>query len=110
MQTGEVYSHIGIRLEEHLLRTFELIQKMAAVSSVSIGDKEKGAILMHELAKAHPQFQIYLAGVLGHFNHAAPSALAAFLVSGSLRAAEAVRRHHTNLENQADIKRYWSSR
>ena len=110
MQTGEVYSHIGKRLEEHLLRTLELIQKMAAVSSVSIGDKEKGAILMHDLAKAHPQFQKKLAGERVHFNHAAPSALAAFLVTGSLLAAEAVRRHHTYLENLADIKRYWSSR
>lgn len=109
MQTGKVNSHIGKRLEEHLLRTFTLAQKMAAASDLSIGEKEKGAILLHDLAKAHPHFQNKLAGERQRFNHAAPSALAAFLATRSLLAAEAVRRHHTSLENLVDIKRYWGS-
>ena len=109
MQTGKVNSHIGKRLEEHLLRTFTLAQKMAAASDLSIGEKEKGAILFHDLAKAHPHFQKKLAGERQRFNHAAPSALAAFLATRSLLAAEAVRRHHTSLENLVDIKRYWGS-
>ena len=108
MQAGEVYSHVGKKLEEHLLRTAAIAQKMAAASGLVLRREEEEAIVLHDLAKAHPFFQRRLAGERLRFNHAAPSALVTFLVTGSLLAAEAVRRHHTALENLADIKRFWS--
>ena len=60
--------------------------------------------MLHDLAKAHPHFQKKLAGERQRFNHAAPSAPGGLLATRSLLAAEAVRRHHTSLENLVDIK------
>jgi len=67
------------------------------------------SLLLHDLAKSHPVFQKKLAGEHRRFNHAEPSAVLVLARTGDLISAEAVRRHHTSLENLADIKRHWGN-
>ncbi len=91
------------------MRAAEIAEKMAEESGLVLGREEKEAIILHDLAKANPIFQKRLAGERLRFNHATPSALVTFLRSRSLLSAEAVRRHHTALENLDSIKRFWSN-
>lgn len=109
MEPGEIYSHEGKKLEDHLLRTAAIAYKMAEHAGISLGREDKEAFLLHDLAKAHPLFQRRLAGEHIRFGHAEPAAALVFARTGSLICAEAVRRHHTALENLADIKRFWGN-
>lgn len=109
MLPGEIYSHEGKKLADHLLRTAAIAQKMAERSGIHLNREEREAIVLHDLVKAHPLFQKRLAGERIRFNHAVPSAILTFLRTGRLLCAEAVRRHHTALENLAEIKRFWGN-
>lgn len=110
MEPGKIYSHPGKRLEDHLSRTRTIASKMAAWYRVNLERGQEEALLLHDLAKSHPAFQRKLAGERLRFNHAEPSAVLVLARTGDLICAEAVRRHHTSLENLADIKRLWGNR
>ncbi|MDN5344104.1 MAG: hypothetical protein PWQ18_215 [Clostridia bacterium] len=109
MSPGEIYSHPGKRLEDHLLRTWNIAVKIAAWCRLNLDQVMEEALLLHDLAKSHPIFQKKLEGERRRFNHAEPSAVLVLARTGNLICAEAVRRHHTTLENLADIKHLWGN-
>lgn len=108
MSHGEVYSHQGKRLEHHLMQTTDLALNIISHFDLEITEKEKISILLHDLAKAHPQFQKHLLEHKGKFGHSAPSAALVFGLTGELLCAEVVRRHHSYLENLEEAKKFWS--
>lgn len=107
MSPGEVYSHKGKRLEQHLLETAELAQKIAEHFRLELEEGERRALVLHDLAKAHPLFQKHLLQQKGRFGHAAPSAALVLGLTGDLLCTEAVRRHHSSLENLDEAKKFW---
>lgn len=102
------FSHKDRRLEHHLLHSLELAEMIAARFGLEIDQGAQRAILMHDLAKAHPLFQRHLLQHKGKFGHAEPSAALVFGLTGDLWCAEAVRRHHSNLNNLQDAMSFWS--
>ncbi len=108
MSPGEAYSHKGKRLEQHLLETAELALSIAAHFGLRVSAQERLSLLLHDLAKAHPLFQRHLLQHEGRFGHAAPSAALVLGLTGDLLCAEAVRRHHSYLDNLEEAKKFWS--
>ena len=106
--SGEVESHPGKSLKSHLEGVAALAQAMAHHYGLPLeAFLLQATALAHDLAKAHPEFQSYLQGRGGGINHAEPSAWFAYLATGSLWAAEAVRRHHTQLRPTKEWEKEW---
>ena len=105
---GEVESHPGKPLKTHLEGVAALAQAMACHYQLPLEPSLlQNMALAHDLAKAHPEFQSYLQGRGGGINHAEPSAWFTYLATGSLWAAEAVRRHHTQLHPTKEWEKEW---
>lgn len=102
-----IESHPGKPLEEHLLATHELAEKVAGAFGLALKPYEKKAILLHDAGKAHPAFQKKLRTGRGKFGHAEPSAVLVLNETKNLLCAEAVRRHHSHLENVAEFIKFW---
>lgn len=93
---GKIESHPGRALEEHLLNTACLAEKIARASLGGVPGNLPATCLLHDVAKAHPQFQKRVKTGKGQYAHAEPSAYIAFIVTRDLIAAEVVYRHHTH--------------
>lgn len=107
MNDGSVESHPGRPLEQHLLATRDLAAQIAATFALPLTQSEMEAILLHDAGKAHPTFQKRLATGHGKFGHAEPSAALVLNETRDLLCAEAVRRHHSHLQDVAEFVKFW---
>lgn len=107
MNAGEVNSHPGKALEHHLRNTLMFGETMASIDKLNLDERGRKALLLHDIAKAHPAFQRRLRTGKGRFGHAEPSAGWVLCLTGDLLCAEAVRRHHSRLENVTDMLKFW---
>lgn len=107
---GELRSHPGKRLKDHLQNVAVLSEKLAKIYELPIETKLlKGMALTHDLGKAHPDFQAYLDKKGSGVNHAEPSSWFTYLFTQDFWAAEIVRRHHTHLRNCDIVVDEWIS-
>lgn len=107
MTPGNVCSHPGKALEEHLLGTLKRAQEIATTFALPLNDQEKKSILLHDLGKAHPAFQKRLRTGKGKFGHAEPSAVLVLNQTREILCAEAVRRHHSFIQNVSEFVKFW---
>ncbi len=115
--SGELESHPGKKLFDHLDGTAHLAREIADFYGLSDVWEDVGcASLTHDLGKADREFQLYLHGKSKGVEHSRPSSyftLSLFQESEdpfeALFSAEAVRRHHTHIENWNDIRLFWES-
>lgn len=105
----KVYSHKGKKLEKHLCNTAGLVQVLAYKFGLSVTPEEEKAVVLHDVAKAHPEFQRKLETGKGRFGHAEPSSALVFNCTRDILCAEAVRHHHTHLRNLVDVEKYWGN-
>lgn len=108
MSLGDVWSHKGKKLERHLIQVEDLATVIANNFGIDLVTEERRSILLHDIAKAHPRFQIHLLKKRVRFGHAAPSAALVLAETQDLLYAEAVRRHHSHLEDLEAVKSFWS--
>lgn len=121
---GKVCSHPGKPLENHLLGTQKIALDISDRYNIKLSPEQKKALLLHDIAKAHPDFQIRLCRKCKYNNkcatginrkskrhkplhHAEPSAALVFALTGDVAAAEAIRRHHTGILNIEEVKKFW---
>lgn len=108
-----------------MLGTLSLARELAGRCGLELTSAAEKALLMHDLAKAHPAFQFKLCrnctqqndcggcqtgpkkGGRGGFSHSEPSAAVVFALTRDLLAAEVVRRHHTSLDNLDAVTDFW---
>jgi CRISPR-associated endonuclease/helicase Cas3 len=122
--SGKVCSHPGKPLEKHLLNTLNLAREIAQRFSLELSPEQEKAILFHDIGKAHLQFQIRLCkncnlnqvcatGMKRKMRgakrlcHAEPSAALVLALTKEVAVSEAVRRHHTGIENLEEVKKFW---
>ncbi|WP_270553771.1 CRISPR-associated helicase Cas3' [Cloacibacillus evryensis] len=113
--SGELESHPGRKLTDHLLESANLAEALLKKHGLELFlDVVMLAVLTHDCAKAKQFFQQHLYGGKGT-EHAAPSSFFALPLNEELSVndlfimAEAVRRHHTCLQNWDDIADAWRS-
>lgn len=106
LKPGEIESHPGRPLEEHLFQTACLAEKIAVHYLGRVPENLRAACLLHDVAKAHAKFQIRLKKGKGRFPHAEPSAYIAFSISRDIMLAEVIRCHHTHIKNDF-INDFW---
>ena len=111
---GNCLSHPGKPLVNHLKAVSELAEKLAdlygppASSARSdFGDLIRGAGLTHDIGKMQPAFQDHLKGIGPGANHAHISAWFTYTATRNFWAAEAVRRHHTDIQNTEELCGNW---
>ncbi|WP_338826158.1 hypothetical protein MTBGP_05260 [Moorella thermoacetica] len=107
MSAGSVESHPGKPLENHLLCTLDLVKEIVATFALPLSRADEQAILLHDIGKAHPAFQKRLRTGQGKFGHAEPSAALVLNQARDLLCAEAVRRHHSQLQNVGEFIKFW---
>jgi CRISPR-associated endonuclease/helicase Cas3 len=105
----EVYSHPGKKLEEHLCNTVKLVESIATRFGLNVTPERTKAIVLHDIAKAHPTFQRRMRTGRGRFGHAEPSSALVFNCTRDILCAEAVRQHHTHLRNIDDVEKFWGN-
>jgi CRISPR-associated endonuclease/helicase Cas3 len=105
LKPGRIESHPGRPLEDHLLKTACLAEKLAAHYLGRVPANLRAACLLHDVAKAHAKFQERLKG-RGRFPHAEPSAYIALGLSRDIMLAEVIRCHHTHINNNF-INDFW---
>jgi CRISPR-associated endonuclease/helicase Cas3 len=105
----DVYSHKGKKLEKHLCNTADLVRFIASEFGLSVTPEEEKAVVLHDIAKSHPEFRRKLETGRGRFGHAEPSSALVFNCTRDILCAEAVRQHHTRLRNLADVEKYWGN-
>ena len=109
-------SHPGKKLVDHLVGTAVLAQKL--IDKHGLDESAHGVALAaytHDLGKVHPDFQLHLYGKGKGEEHSAPSSFFTYASSvGKERkwfdlffSAEAVRRHHTKIDNWDILCQYW---
>lgn len=124
--SGRVCSHPGRPLEEHLIQTLELAVSIARQFDLNLAPEDEKVFLLHDIAKAHSAFQRRLCracslknecpaaaqrqkpGGRRRFGHSEPSAALYLAVTSDFFGAEAVRRHHTALEDLHEAVKFWS--
>jgi CRISPR-associated endonuclease/helicase Cas3 len=121
---GKPCSHPGKLLEDHLTNTKDIALSIAGHYGLSLSLTEQAALLMHDLGKAHPAFQKRLCRACPaarscpevciksspeqvYIGHAAPSASLAMAYTRDVILSEAIRRHHTALQDLTEVKAYW---
>lgn len=125
LNPGRICSHPGKPLDKHLIQVLRIAQSIAERFETELSPVIQKGIVLHDLGKAHPQFRVKLCGVCnlrgntcleyeegvrGHpFGHAEPSAALVLAVTNDILCAEIVRRHHTELQNLADVHRFWTN-
>jgi len=105
LKPGKIESHPGRLLEDHLLKTSYLAEKLAAHYLGQVPANLRLACLLHDVAKAHAKFQERLKG-RGRFPHAEPSAYIALCLSRDIILSEIIRCHHTHIKNNF-ISDFW---
>lgn len=116
--SGDLESHPGKELSDHLLGTARLACQI--VNTYGFNDIENDieqdvlrAALTHDLGKADKEFQSYLHGQGKGVDHSLTSAYFTFSLPhdkdplDALFSAEAVRRHHSSIEEWQKIRRHW---
>ncbi len=113
--SGELKSHPNRKLTDHLLESARLAEALLEKHGLGwLSNVVLAAALTHDCAKAQPLFQEHLYGGRGT-EHAAPSSFFSLSLNEKLIAsdlfvmAEAVRRHHTHLQNWNDSVDFWRS-
>ncbi|MDO4559818.1 MAG: CRISPR-associated endonuclease Cas3'' [bacterium] len=113
--SGELKSHPNRKLTDHLLESARLAEALLEKHGLGwLSNVVLAAALTHDCAKAQPLFQEHLYGGKGT-EHAAPSSFFSLPLNEKLIAsdlfvmAEAVRRHHTHLQNWNDSVDFWRS-
>jgi CRISPR-associated endonuclease/helicase Cas3 len=116
-----IKSHPNKRLSQHLQDVWEFCWLLREKLNLPLETELiQIAAITHDIGKAHPQFQTYLSdeAVKKGPPHAAPSAWWALALACDMGipltkafwGAEAVRRHHTGLEDYYEaILPYWAS-
>lgn len=120
---GKACSHPGKLLEDHLINTRDIALCIAKHYGLKLDEKEQYSILIHDIGKAHPDFQKRLCRVCSQASictdvhrsaathayegHANSSASLVMAKTSNFILAEAVRRHHGALQNLDEIKRHW---
>ena len=105
---GDVKSHPGRALREHLLGTFNLAKSLAEINEMQVElEVLKWICWTHDLGKADPAFQQYIDGKGNGTPHALPSAWFTYASTKDVLAAEAVRRHHSHMVNVQEMVNYW---
>ena len=109
MKNGDVWSHPNKPLENHLIGTVRIADEIAKNCGLTLNNNEKNAILLHDIAKAHPSFQKRLRTGRGKFGHAVLSSALVLGLTHDLLCTEAVRRHHGSLQNiPSDVWKFWN--
>jgi len=105
LMRGEVESHPGRPLEDHLLKTANLAEDIARRCLGMVPEELRYIGLLHDVAKAHPRFQAHLKGK-GRFGHSEPSGCLALAITRDIIIAEAIRCHHTRMRDDF-INEFW---
>ncbi len=106
---GNLKSHDGKRLKDHLQNVASLSKKLAVMYGIDVDLKLLEAIgWTHDLAKVHPAFQAYLKGATTRVEHSRPSSFFTLSLTKDITAAEVVRRHHTGLQDAEIVKSFWA--
>jgi CRISPR-associated endonuclease/helicase Cas3 len=109
LKNGDVWSHPNKPLENHLIGTVRIADEIAKNCGLTLNNNEKNAILLHDIAKAHPSFQKRLRTGRGKFGHAVLSSALVLGLTHDLLCTEAVRRHHGSLQNiPSDVWKFWN--
>jgi len=122
---GRVCSHPDRALEDHLVGTMKMAKNIANFQGMWLSESHMKALLLHDIGKSHPDFGAYLCtqcssqewcqekrikkGKGQRFGHAEPSAIVVLSLTQDPLAAEAVRRHHTKIEDLSDVNRAWAN-
>jgi len=109
LKDGQIYSHPHKLLDKHLQGTLKIAEEIALSCGIELNEKAKNALLLHDIAKAHPTFQKMLLTGRGKFGHAEPSAVMVLNLTRDLLYTEAVRRHHSRLQNMpSEVWKFWN--
>jgi CRISPR-associated endonuclease/helicase Cas3 len=113
---GDLESHKGKKLYDHLLQSALFAQDLLHHHGLSELEHQMFlAACTHDLGKADPAFQKRLDGGRERVEHSAPSAFFTlslgeeFDLFNLFLCAEAVRRHHSHIDNWEEIRSYWCS-
>lgn len=114
--SGDLESHPGKRLVDHLLGTAELARQIVEFHGLQdIEADVEAAALTHDPGKADSEFQRYLKGKGKGVNHSLPSSFFTFSLQqdnadpfDAFFSTEAVRRHHSSIENWKMITPFWA--
>lgn len=109
---GDIHSHPDRLLRDHLEGTARLALDLARQHGLPIDTRLLRKIAVtHDLEKAHPLFQDYLLKKRGKgVKHAFPSSCFTLDATKNLWAAEAVRHHHTHLDDADTSCKFWINR
>jgi len=107
---GDLKSHEKKRLSDHLQNVAETAKHLAQAHGIDVDEKALEAIgWTHDLGKVHPKFQAYLDGAPQGINHSLPSSYFTLSMTKDILAAEAVRRHHSGLQDVNQVRNFWTS-
>jgi CRISPR-associated endonuclease/helicase Cas3 len=116
--SGELVSHKGKKLYDHLAGAAKLALEI--LQEHGLKEFEPGVLLAaytHDLGKAHPDFQKHVKYGGKGVEHSAPSSFFTLSMAGEAEglsmfdiflSMEAVRRHHTHIDNWDVISSHWS--
>lgn len=106
---GSINSHPDRLLKDHLEGTAGLALRLVELHGLNIDTGLLRSICeTHDLEKANPDWQDYLFGERGKGpDHALPSSCFTLDATKNLWAAEAVRRHHTFIEDSKTACQFW---
>lgn len=106
---GSINSHPDKLLKDHLEGTAELALRLVESHGLDIDTHVLRAICeTHDLGKANPDWQDYLSGKRGRGpEHALPSSFFTWDATKNFWAVEAVRRHHTFIEDSREACQFW---
>ena len=114
--SGDLKSHPGKRLIDHLLGTADLARQIVEFHGLEdIAFDVEAAALTHDPGKADPEFQKYLMGKGKGVNHSLPSSFFTFSLQqdnaepfDAFFSVEAVRRHHAKIEDWGASSPFWA--
>jgi len=115
--TDDIWSHPNKPLRKHLMGVYQGVSELKRRFSLPLADDVLSLMaLLHDIYKADARFQRYIRKEGEGVPHALPSAQFAFLLGNQhgmdlsevVLAAEAIRRHHTHLEEFDAIENRWA--